>query len=129
MDLGTPIVQIGIRNINTEIADYLKVKKLKHTYFAPKIPPLSKILNGLTKNVYLTVDLDVFDPSIMPSVATPEPGGLGWYEVLKIIEAIGKKKKIVGADVMELCPIPGLEAPNFLAAKLVYKMIRVCIKN
>lgn len=123
VDLGVPIVQLGIRNINTEIADYLKEKKLKHIYFAPKIPSIAKILSGLTKNVYLTVDLDVFDPSIMPSVATPEPGGLGWYEVLNLIQGVVKQKNIVGADVVELSPIPGLEAPNFLAAKLVYKII------
>ena len=122
-DLDVPIVQVGIRNINTEISDYLKEKKLKHTYFAPDIPPISKILKGLTKNVYLTVDLDVFVSSIMPSVATPEPGGLGWYEVLNLIQGAAKQKNIVGADVMELCPIPGFEAPNFLAAKLVYKII------
>lgn len=122
-ELGVKVVSIGIRNINREIEDYLKKQKNTHIYFAPKIPPIKKILQGLSKNVYLTVDLDVFDPSIMPSVGTPEPGGLGWYEVLSLIEKLAQKKNIVGADVVELSPISGLSAPDFLTAKLVYKII------
>ncbi|OGZ35763.1 MAG: agmatinase [Candidatus Portnoybacteria bacterium RIFCSPLOWO2_12_FULL_39_9] len=125
LDLGAPAVQIGIRNMNKEIEDYLlqNKKQAKNIYFAPQIPAPAKILSGLTKNIYLTFDLDALDPSIMPSVGTAEPGGLFWHETIAAIEAISKKVNIVGADVMELCPIPGLEAPNFLAAKLVYKII------
>ena len=93
---------------------------------APKIPT-SAILKDLSKNVYLTVDVDVFDPSIMPSTGTPEPGGLGWYEVLNLIEKVAKNKNIVGVDVVELAPIPGFSAPDFLAAKLVYKIISYII--
>lgn len=125
---GVSVAQVGIRNINKEIKEYFKGKKITDIYFAPKIPPTS-ILQGLSKNVYLTVDLDVFDPSIMPSVGTPEPGGLGWYEVLDLIEKVAKKKNIVGADVVELCPIPGLSAPDFLAAKLVYKIISYILRQ
>jgi agmatinase len=121
-ELGIKTVQVGIRNLNTEIKDYFKNKKITDIHFAPKIPT-ADILNGLSKNVYLTVDLDVFDPSIMPSTGTPEPGGLGWYEVLNLIEKVAKNKNIVGVDVVELAPIPGLVAPDFLAAKLVYKII------
>lgn len=121
-ELGVKAVQVGIRNINTEIKDYFKDKEVTDIHFAPQIPTDS-ILEGLNKDVYLTIDLDVFDPSIMPSTGTPEPGGLGWYEVLNLIERVAKEKNIVGVDVVELAPIPGLAAPDFLAAKLVYKII------
>ena len=124
-ELGVPVVQIGIRNMNKEIEEYLakNKKQAKNLHFAPGIPPIAKILSGLTKNVYLSFDLDALDPSIMPAVGTAEPGGLLWNETIKAIEAISKKVNIVGADVVELAPIPGFEAPNFLAAKLVYKII------
>ncbi len=121
-ELGVKAVQVGIRNLNAEIKDYFKNKKTADIYFAPKIP-VAAILKGLSKHVYLTVDLDVFDPSIMPSVGTPEPGGLGWYEVLDLIKKVAKSKNIIGADVVELAPIPGFGAPDFLAAKLAYNII------
>jgi agmatinase len=73
--------------------------------------------------VYITLDLDVLDPSIMPSVGTPEPGGLGWYEVLGLLRTVILRKRVVGMDVVELAPIPGNTAPDFLAAKLIYRMI------
>lgn len=125
LDLDIPVVQIGIRNMNQEIQEYLaqNKKQAKNLYFAPEIPSMEKICRGLTKNVYLTFDLDAFDPSIMPAVGTAEPGGLFWHETIRTIEKISQKVKIVGADVVELCPIAGLEAPNFLAAKLVYQII------
>jgi agmatinase len=116
-------VQIGMRNINTETIDYLREKNIKNFYEAPGLPSVDEVLTGLTKNVYLTFDLDALDPSIMPSVGTPEPGGLLWYETINFIEEISKRINIVGADVVELMPIPGLHAPDFLAAKLVYKII------
>lgn len=125
LDLKVPVVQVGIRNMNAEIESYISKNKkhAKNIHFAPGIPKIEKILKGLTKNVYLTFDLDAFDPSIMPAVGTAEPGGLFWNETISAIEKISKKVNIVGADVVELCPIPGFEAPNFLAAKLCYKII------
>jgi len=127
-ELGAKTVQVGIRNMNAEIKQYLKEKKDLRIYYAPKVPPAADVIKGLSKNVYLTVDLDVFDPSIMPSVGTPEPGGLGWHELLHLVEQLAKERNIVGADVVELAPIPGLTAPDFLAAKLVYKIISYIIK-
>jgi len=125
-DLKIPTVQVGIRSIDPETREYIKKAKVKNIFEAPGIP-VEKILKGLTKDVYLTIDLDVFDTGIMPSVGTPVPGGLGWYEVLNLIERVAKNKNIVGADIVELLPIPGLVAPNFLAAKLVYKTISYII--
>ncbi len=69
------------------------------------------------------MDLDGLDPSIMPAVGTPEPGGLGWYQICDLLSEVTANRKVVGFDVNELAPIPGLAAPNFLAAKLVYKLL------
>jgi len=83
---------------------------------------IKKATARLSQNVYITIDLDVFDPSIMPSTGTPEPGGPGWYEVIDLLENVSKKKNIIGFDVAELCPSKNV-APDFLAAKLVYKVL------
>jgi agmatinase len=84
---------------------------------------ISKILSLLSDNVYITFDLDAFDPSVMPAVGTPEPGGLLWDETLEIIREISRVKKIIGADIVELAPIGGLTYPDFAAARLAYKLI------
>lgn len=84
---------------------------------------LDRITGDLTQEVFITIDLDVFDPSIMPATGTPEPGGLGWYEVLGLLRAVASKRRVVGFDLVELCPQPGNVAPDFLAARLVYKMM------
>lgn len=125
--LGLPVTQVGIRSMDESEANYIKKKKIKTIFYAPNLP-VDEIVTTLKKNVYLTLDLDALDPSIMPSVGTPEPGGLGWYEVLDLIREVAKKRKIVGADVVELDPNPGLVAPDFLAAKLVYKIIGYILK-
>lgn len=120
------VVQVGIRSMCAEEAEYIEKKKIKNIFFAPQLP-IDEILSSLKKNVYLTFDIDALDPSIMPSTGTPEPGGLGWYETLELLEAVVKTKNIIGADLVELSPIPGLIFPDFLAAKLVYKIISYAI--
>lgn len=118
-------VQAGIRSMSEDEAK--QVKKLKNSIFFAKDllekDCTKEIIDRLGDNVYVTVDLDVLDPSIMPSVGTPEPGGLGWYEVLKLVKKVTEEKKVVGFDVMELCPNPGNKAPDYTAAKLAYKMM------
>ncbi|MBI2041674.1 MAG: agmatinase [Candidatus Nealsonbacteria bacterium] len=114
-DLGISITQVGIRSVSEGV-------EAKSVFLAPGLPA-DKIISSLKDKVYLTFDLDALDPSIMPSTGTPEPGGLGWYEALNLIKKISEKKKIIGADVVELDPMPGFHAPDFLAAKLVYKII------
>jgi agmatinase len=126
-DLGVPVTQVGIRSISQEDAEYIEKEKIETVFMAPEIP-LEKIIATLSDNVYITLDLDGLDPSIMPSTGTPEPGGLGWYETLNLIKEVAKNKNIVGADVVELDPIPGLASPDFLAAKLAYKIINYSIK-
>jgi agmatinase len=96
-------------------------------FFARDLPLsenwIDEILANLSDQVYMTIDLDVLDPSIMPAVGTPEPGGLTWYQILALLHSISRAKQVVGFDMVELAPIPGLIHPNFLAAKLVYKLI------
>lgn len=120
-----PIVQVGIRSACIEERDL--IKNADSVFLAENIHNTNgwfeKCLNKLTKNVYLTIDLDVFDPAIMPSTGTPEPGGLGWYQTLDFLKLLIKQKNIVGFDVVELCPNPQNKAPDFLAAKLIYKLL------
>lgn len=84
---------------------------------------ISIILSQLTDKVYITFDLDGFDPSVMPAVGTPEPGGLLWDEAIELVMAVGRSKDIVGGDIVELTPIPGIIYPDFTAARLAYKLI------
>jgi agmatinase len=119
-----PIVQVGIRSM-----DYSEKKSLDRfgTFFAKDIYNntdwIKNVISKLSDNVYITIDLDAFDPSIMPSTGTPEPGGLLWYDVLALLKVVAEKKNIVGFDVVELCPDTKNKAPDFLAAKLIYKLL------
>lgn len=82
-----------------------------------------RAVESLPEQVYLTFDLDVLDPSIMPAVGTPEPGGLAWYPTLRMVELLAERRRIIGLDLVELSPIEGLEAPNFLAARMLYRIL------
>jgi agmatinase len=84
---------------------------------------IESVVSLLTEKVYLTIDLDVFDPSLMPATGTPEPGGLGWYEVISLLEQVCKNRTLIGMDVVELCPREHLWACDFLAAKLIYQTL------
>jgi agmatinase len=83
---------------------------------------MKKVFRQLTQQVYISIDLDVFDPGIMPSTGTPEPGGLSWYQCLCLLNEVSRRKHIVGFDVVELCPGSN-RAPDFFAAKLIYKLL------
>jgi agmatinase len=82
-----------------------------------------KALDKLTENVYITIDLDVFDPSIMPSTGTPEPGGPPYYELLHFMKEVIKSRNVVGFDVVELCPSATNKSPDFVAAKIIYQLL------
>jgi agmatinase len=118
-------VQVGIRSLSFEESKFIKKNKCK-IFWAKDIYKkinYEEILNALGENVFITIDVDVFDPSLIPSTGTPEPGGLGWYEVLGLLKEVAKNKNIVGFDVVELCPNPENKSPDFLVAKLIYKLI------
>ena len=120
------LVPVGIRSLTAEEHRWIKQHGLQ-VFYAADIHNLSdwqdKVVDRLYPHVYITIDLDVFDPAVMPAVGTPEPGGLHWYEVLKLLRSVCQGRKVVGADIMELCPQPGNIAPDFFAAKLVYKLL------
>jgi agmatinase len=84
---------------------------------------IDQVVEGLSEKVYITIDVDGLDPAIMPATGTPEPGGLSWYEALALLRAAIERRTVVGCDVVELSPLPGIMAPNFLCAKLVYKIL------
>lgn len=120
----TNLVQVGIRSMDSVEKPYLKKE---NCFFASDIQKnsnwMNEALGKITENVFITIDLDVFDPSIMPSTGTPEPGGLNWYQVIDFIRLVAKNKNIVGFDIMELCPNKSNKASDFLAAKLYYKIL------
>ena len=121
------VISFGIRNISKSEMVYLKKNSSRINIFWAKdknkwnLNKFKKMIKN--KNVYLTFDVDGFDSSIMPATGTPEPGGLFWYETLKIIKIAVKNSNIVGADINELSPIKGFNSYNFLVAKLVYKIL------
>jgi agmatinase len=119
-----PFLQVGIRSMDASEKERMDKKRL---FLAEDILNdknwIKKVIPKLSKTTYITIDLDVFDPSIMPSTGTPEPGGLYWYEVLSLLKAVSENTDIVGFDVVELCPDNRNKAPNFLAAKLIYKLL------
>ena len=121
------VVEVGVRSLSKEEKDFLDMSnsiKIINMEKISKDPNWYKeAKKKLSKNVYITIDLDVFDPSIMPSVGTPEPGGIGWYEFLRGIKNIIHEKNIVGFDVVELCPDKNIIYSDFSAAKLIYKIM------
>ena len=116
---------LGVRSLAKEEANYINLSADRQEKNNVEIyQDLSlEAIERLSENIYLSIDLDVFDPGIMPSVGTPEPDGFSWQQVLKFVKELISKKKIVGLDVVELCPIPNNPAPDYLGAKLIYKII------
>jgi len=126
-ELNLRIVQVGIRSMSKEEAEYLEKTGHIHTYYAAKIIGredwMDDAISHLSDNVYITVDVDVFDPAFVPATGTPEPGGLDWYQVIRFIRRVSTHRRIIGFDAVELCPIPGQVASDFLVAKLLYKLM------
>lgn len=131
LELGPKIslTSVGIRSVDRDVRKYIAERTTKNTttkslniFYAPEVP-VEKIDKTLKENVYITFDLDVFDHSIMPSCGTPQPGGLQWYPVVELLEYVIKRHTIIGVDVVELAPIPGIVAPDFAAAKLVWEIV------
>lgn len=118
------IVSVGIRSISSEELPSLD---RPNTFFAHEIPEgdkwMDQVIDQLSDPVYVTFDLDVFDSGLMPSTGTPEPGGLSWNQALKLLKKVAKEKVLAGFDVVELCPRSCDPAPDYLAAKLIYKLL------
>lgn len=122
-DLGVPTVAVGIRSTCEEEIAFIKKAKLSGRIFEAPEVPIEKIVKLLSDHVYITVDIDGFDPSLVPGTGTPEPGGLTWYQVVELFRSVASHKKIVGADLVELAPLANQPAGDFLATKLAYKII------
>jgi agmatinase len=127
-DLKIKICQVGIRAISKEEFEFIKKEKRVKVFYKRNYAK-KEILNFLTKKVYLTIDLDALDPSIMPAVGTPEPEGLFFENILEIVKEVSKEKEILGFDLVELSPIPGFFAPNYLAAKLISKILGIIFEK
>jgi agmatinase len=120
------LTQVGIRSLSTEEAEILP--KLNTTVFydvSMREDPrwIDRVVDSLAADVYVSIDVDAMDPAIMPATGTPEPGGLSWPEITTLLRTVAERRRIVSADVVELSPIPGMVAPTFLCAKLIYKLL------
>ena len=121
-----PLIQVGIRSMSKEEAEYLSpsnVKSYSTDFVLENKNSCDLICKDLQGDIYVSIDLDVFDPSIMPSTGTPEPGGLYWNNVLRLLKLVSSSCKIRGFDAVELTPLPGIVAPDFMAAKLIYRFM------
>ncbi len=132
-DMRIPSVQVGIRSISGDEARSLKGDLPTKIFWARDIAGktdwIDEAIDGLTENVYLTIDIDGLDPSIVPTTGTPEPGGLGWYETLTLIRKLAEKKRVVGMDLVEYSYFENYDSPAFLCSKLVYKSLAYIFRN
>ena len=119
-----PLVQIGIRAIGADgerNSDLSKMFFARDIFFDHNSRWLNEVYDAITKNVYITLDLNVLDPSVMPAVSVPEPGGLQYFTLLRVLKEIFRRSNVVGIDIVGLCPDNTNVAPNFLAARLAYQ--------
>ncbi|MDY0132156.1 MAG: agmatinase [Desulforegulaceae bacterium] len=125
LDFGLDIFQLGVRSLSPYEVELRKEKNIKYLDAKELNKNIPDIIlpKKFPEEIYLTIDVDGLDPSIMPSTGTPEPGGLMWYETLEIIKKISKEKKIIGFDIVELSPIQNLHFPEFTCARLIYQIM------
>jgi len=119
-----PVVQVGIRSMSAEEVPFVDSERIFYShelYYDKSL--YNKAIDKLSENVYITIDLDVFDPSLMPSTGTPEPGGPAYFELLHFMRDVIKSRNVVGFDVVELCPSATNKSPDFIAAKIIYQLL------
>ncbi len=121
------VVAVGIRAVSSEEMEVVRSSDAVTLVWADEMWEddrwMDRAIEALGPKVYLTFDVDYFDPSLVPSTGTPEPGGGDWYRTLHFLRRVFREREVVAADVVELAPVPGLHAPDFLVAKLVYKLL------
>jgi agmatinase len=121
-----PTTQVGIRSLSSEEAAAVPGLRTRIFYdynMRADVNWMDRVVDSLSDMVYITIDVDGLDPAIMPATGTPEPGGLSWYEALALLRKVIERRTVVGCDLVELTPMPGNVAPNFLCAKLIYKIL------
>ncbi len=119
-----PVVQVGIRSMSADELAYADKERIffaQNLYYDKSL--YNKAIDLLSENVYITIDLDVFDPSIIPSTGTPEPGGPEYFEIMHFLREVVRRKNVVGFDVVELCPSPVNKTSDFIAAKIIYQLL------
>ncbi|MDO8480711.1 MAG: agmatinase [Nanoarchaeota archaeon] len=124
-----PIAQVGIRSMDSSERQNMDTKRVVFAHQLQEPGWQERVLKLLTPEVYVTIDLDAFDSSIMPSTGTPEPGGMDWYQVTGLLKKVAASKRIVGFDVVELAPNPQDKAPDFLASKLIYTLLSMIFEG
>jgi len=129
-----PVVEVGVRNLSKNGKEFLNtsppgLKTISVYDILETADWKQKASAMLSDTVYITIDVDVLDPSVMPSTGTPEPGGIGWYELLDFLKRVTGEKKVIGFDIVELSPKEGFVAPDFLAAKLIYRLLGYIFVN
>ncbi|MEO1366721.1 MAG: arginase family protein, partial [Acidobacteriota bacterium] len=130
-DLGLPTLAVGLRSLSTPEAELIRSRglpviwshQLHEDARAGSSERFERLLETLPDEIYLTFDIDYFDPSLVPATGTPEPGGGQWHETLRLLRALFRRKRVVGMDIVELAPVAGLPGSDFVAAKLVYKCL------
>ncbi len=125
-DMHIPAVQCGIRSISAEearVIDSIPTRIFWAKDIAGRTDWWEEAVSGLTENVYLTIDIDGLDPSLVAQTGTPEPGGLGWYETVGLIRTLARNRRVVGMDLTEYSYVEGQSASAFLCAKLIYKSL------
>ena len=135
IEQGINVTEVGIRSYSIEEAEYINSRDDIKIIHAREINEnengtwIEETLSSLLPKVYISIDMDGFDPSIVPGTGTPEPGGLDWDQVIRLIRGVFYNREVVGLDIVELAPIAGITGPDVLAAKLAYKAVGYKFKN
>ena len=132
LEQGCELYQIGVRSLSPGELVFRKENRIGHLDAATlcRCGVQKTLLPAhFPENIYITIDVDSFDPSIMPATGTPEPGGLNWYQMMDLLEEIAFSRNILGFDVVELAPISGFHAPDFTAARLVYNLMGMIVRH
>jgi len=127
---GGPVVQVGIRSLDAAEAAAIDAVRVHPAHRIHRDPAwLDRIRPQLSTRTWLTIDLDGLDSSLMPATGTPEPGGLSWVQVVELLRLLCRHSRVVGFDVVELRPLPGNAAPDFLAARLVHRVLSEILRD
>lgn len=125
-EMGFPIYQIGVRSLSSPEAEFRQAHNIGYydaEWIARAGLPKSILPNDFPENIYITIDVDVLDPAVMPSTGTPEPGGMTWYQLMDALERVISGRKVIGADIVELAPIEGLHHPDYTCARMIYNLM------
>ncbi len=125
-EMGFPIFQIGVRSLSSPEAEFRQAHNIGHydaEWIARNGVPKKLLPQSFPETIYLSIDVDVLDPAVMPATGTPEPGGLSWYQLMAALERVIAGRRVVAADVVELSPLKGIHAPDYTCARMIYNLM------